>query len=74
MFSEGNGRPSSTRALSAFVVLALVGTWTSVSWRKNELQKMDPEHVALVVGVLGVKVWQRGKENDAAGPTEFLKK
>lgn len=63
MFSEPGGSPSSTRALTGLVCVCVVGTWTLVSVRKVELQKMDPELVMLVIGALGVKSWQRGKEN-----------
>lgn len=64
MFSEpGGGGPSSTRALTAIVVLVVIGVWASVSLRKMELQPMSGEMVAIVALSLGLKVWQRGKEN-----------
>lgn len=62
VFSEPGGGPSSTRLMTAFIVGSVVGTWTWVSLTKNELQKLDPEHVFLVGCAMGFKVWQRGKE------------
>jgi hypothetical protein len=73
MFSEPGGSPSSTRALTAVVCICVVGSWTFVSLTKRELQKMDPELVMLVIGAMGVKVWQRGKEN-GNGDTKFITK
>ncbi len=64
MFSEPGGGPSSARALTAFVVIVIVGTWGCVSTRKNELQPLSAEHVFLVCGALGIKAWQRGKEGN----------
>jgi hypothetical protein len=61
-FSEGNGSPSSMRVLSAFVVVTLLGVWAAVSVRQNALQPLTAEQAAIVIGSLGLKAWQRGKE------------
>jgi len=74
MFSEPGGNPSSTRALAALVTVCVVGSWTAVSLRKNELQPMSTELVMLVGVALGAKVWQRGKEAGSNGHTEFVTK
>jgi len=70
MFSESGGAPSSTRIITAFVVLAVVGTWALISLEKKALQPLSPEQVLLVLGAMGFKVLQRGRENGHSGDTQ----
>lgn len=63
-FLEGpSGKTSHMRVMTTFIVVALVGTWTAVSLKKSELQKMDIEFSSTLLGVLGIKAYQRNAEN-----------
>jgi len=69
LFAEpGNGKPSSTRVLSALVCVLVMGVWAEVSVKKNELQPLSGEQVAMVIGAMGLKVWQRGREEKSQIP------
>lgn len=59
-----SGKQSTMRAASLFTVVVVIGTWSWVSIRKQSLQPIDPEHAALVLGVLGIKAYQRKTETD----------
>jgi len=61
-FSEDNGNPSSTRMLTAFVVVSIISVWGYVSIIKGEIAPLPTEAVVAIVGALGAKVWQKGKE------------
>lgn len=76
MFCEsGSGRPSSMRAMSALVCVTIVGVWAAVSVERRELQPLSPEQTMLVLGALGVKAWQRGKEGtNGTGDTQIITK
>ena len=60
--SESNGNPSTMRLLTLFVVIAVVGTWAEVSIQCKALQPLSYEQVLLVLGAMGAKVLQKGKE------------
>ena len=62
LFAEPSGQLSSMRLLTAFVVVAVVGTWSALSLLRGEFLTMSPDQVGLVLGALGLKGWQRGKE------------
>ena len=47
------------RVMSTLIVVSFVGTWTAVSVRKWELQKMDIEFSSTLLGVLGIGTYQR---------------
>lgn len=68
MFSEHSGKPSMSRMLSAFVCVTVIGCWASVSVHRWELQALSPEQVMMVLGAMGLKVLQRGKENSKDQP------
>jgi hypothetical protein len=72
MFSESSGRPSSMRFMSFLVLAVILGCWADVTIRKNEMQPLTFEQMGLVLGAMGIKVWQKGKEN-GGGDTSFLK-
>lgn len=63
-FQEASGKPSSVRLVSAVLALVVVGTWAYVSIMKQELQALDFGQVAIGLGGLAGKVWQKGKESD----------
>ncbi len=62
-FSESNGSASSMRILSAIIVCAFTAIWFKVSWTTNALAPISVEQVSVVLGVLGIKVFQKGKES-----------
>ena len=64
MLSEdGTAQSVSTmRVCSVLVVCAVLGAWAWVSISRAELQPLSTEQVAMVLGALGIKAWQRGKE------------
>lgn len=64
MFEGMDGSTSAMRVLTAFVTVAIVGAWAVISIQKGELQAMSVEQVSVVLGALGIKAWQRGKEGD----------
>lgn len=68
MLSGMSGEPSTMRVLTTIVVVAIMGAWLVVSIQKNELQPLSYEQVGVVLGALGLKAWQRGKEGDPAEP------
>lgn len=57
-----DGSPSTMRIVTVFVTLAIIGSWAYVSIVKKELQPLSAEQVAMVLGALGLKAYQRGKE------------
>lgn len=59
-----SGKASSMRAATLLVVATIMFTWSFISVRKLELQPLSETEVALVIGSLGVKAWQRSKETD----------
>lgn len=65
-----SGKTSSMRVMSFGVVFLVMSTWAWVSIRKEALQPMDPEHMALVLGAMGIKAAQmkmegpKGKSNE----------
>jgi len=51
-----SGKPSSTRFSMVFVVVCIMGVWSIVSIKKNELQKLDEWHVGAIAIALGANV------------------
>lgn len=62
--SEGDGQLSSTRVALLVIVGAVIINWSAACWWPQQVQMVElPESlVALVVGALGAKAWQRGRE------------
>lgn len=58
------------RVMAFGVVFLVMTTWSWVSVRKESLQPMDPEHMTLVLGAMGIKAAQmkmegpKGKKNE----------
>jgi len=59
---DGGGAVSNMRVIALLVAVAVVGTWTAVSVKKMELQPLDLNSVALVLGASGLKVIQSRSE------------
>jgi hypothetical protein len=62
MLSEGDGSPSTMRVLNLLIVAVVLGCWSAVSIHKWELQPLSVEEMGLILGALGMKAWQRGRE------------
>ena len=62
LFSEDNGNSSMMRVVVAVVVFVIVGTWSQHCILSGELVGFDYEEVALLIGLMGVKAYQKGKE------------
>jgi hypothetical protein len=61
---EGTANSGSTmRVCALLVVVVMVGTWATVSIQQKVLQPISVEQMGLVLGAMGIKAWQRGKEN-----------
>jgi len=63
LFKEKNGELSTMRILTAFVVFTTVGTWCALSIMQGKFLEMPVDQIALVLGALGFKAWQRGRED-----------
>lgn len=57
-----SGKASSMRASAILVVLLVLGPRAYVAVKTEQATPVAAEDAALVVGVLAVKGWQRGKE------------
>jgi len=62
LFKEPNGNLSTMRVLTAFVVISVVGTWCALSVMRGEFIELPATQIGLVLGALGLKGWQRGRE------------
>lgn len=67
MLSEPDGTPSSMRALNLIIVVVVLGVWAMVSVETVKLQPLSPEMTLIVLGSLGIKAFQRGKETSSGG-------
>lgn len=63
--SESDGNPSTMRIATLLVVGCVMGVWVTLSIKAGTIQPLSPEQVAAVLGALGLKAWQRGREGDA---------
>jgi len=54
-----SGKTSSMRVMAFGVVSMVMLTWAWVSIRKEMLQPMDPELMALVLGAMGIQTAQK---------------
>lgn len=61
--AESDGNPSTMRMATMLIVCAILAGWLYVTIKTAALQPLSPEHVAMVLGTLGIKGWQRGKES-----------
>jgi len=71
MLSE-DGTPQNTstmRVCSLLIVVVVLGVWAVVSVEQMQLQALSTDQTALVLGALGIKAWQRGKEGTGVPAT-----
>lgn len=75
-FSEASGNASSMRVLTGVVVVAIMAGWLSVTVKTGAMADLPIDGAGgILLGALGIKMWQKGKEGSkAAGGTEFLKR
>ena len=59
MMSDDNGNPSSTRVMTAFVVVNVMLVWTLANLRSDKWVPMDLETIALLATLLGAKLVQK---------------
>lgn len=65
-FSETNGNASSMRVLTGLVVAVIMVGWLSVTWKTAQMAPLPLEGAGgIVLGALGIKAFQRGKEGKA---------
>lgn len=62
LFSDNAGGLSTTRVLTAIVVLCIMLVWVKASWMTNTLAPISVEQMTLLLGALGLKVAQRAVE------------
>lgn len=68
MFQGMDGSTSSIRVLTALCVGVVMLVWADISITKGEMQPFSYEQVAIVLGSLGIKAYQRGKEGKPPEP------
>ena len=66
MLSEDNGNLSMMRVVSTIIPLIIVGTWAWISITNGQLVSFDIPDVIAVLGPLGAKAYQKGKETGAS--------
>ena len=66
LIAEGDGSPSTMRFATLIIVGAVMGVWCYTSIKAGAPQPLSAEHVTAVLGALGIKAWQRGKEEGSA--------
>lgn len=69
IIQDGDGNASSTRVAMLLATLLVVCTWTTVSIKRNELQPLSAEHVAVVLGSTALKVMQTRNEVKSGSET-----
>lgn len=62
LISEDNGNPSSMRILAFIVILIVLGNWTYFNITHNTIASFDWEEISIILGVLGIKGYQKSKE------------
>jgi len=69
LVAEGDGSPSTMRVATLLIVVVVMGVWAYTSVQAGTLQPLSTEQVSAVLGALGIKAWQRGKE-ETTGPQD----
>jgi hypothetical protein len=68
LIAEGDGSPSTMRAATLLIVGIVMGVWAWTSIKAGAPQPLSTEQVGAVLGALGIKAWQRGKEESPILP------
>ena len=62
VLAESDGNPSTMRFATLLISSTILAGWLYVTVKTAVLQPLTTEQVALVLGALGIKAYQRGKE------------
>jgi hypothetical protein len=62
LIAEGDGNPSTMRVATLLIVAVVMGVWAYTSIKAGAPQPLSTEQVGAVLGALGIKAWQRAKE------------
>lgn len=62
LFSESNGTPSSMRIMSAYIIINTMVAWTYTIVHSGTWTDPSINMIALIMGALGVKTWQKKYE------------
>jgi len=63
--SEANGKPSNIRVVSSAWVLGILASIMYLTYVNNSFPVIPNEALLSVVGIFGVKAYQKGKEEPA---------
>jgi hypothetical protein len=66
-FQEDNGNLSSVRLFNFAIIASAIIDWQRAVWTMGKWSP-DIQVVALVFGILGLKVWQKGGEEKPGQP------
>ena len=64
-FSSVSGIPSSTRILSAIVILDVLGVWTFECVARSAFLPLGYDNCFLILSCLGIKAYQRKIEGES---------
>lgn len=62
LFAESNGTPSSMRVMSAYIIVNTMVAWTYTIVQLGVWIDPSFNMIALIMGALGVKTWQKKYE------------
>jgi len=62
IISEDNGNLSSMRILSALIIVIILGNYTYFNIRNGSMGVFDMKDLIAMLGPLGIKMLQKGKE------------
>jgi len=68
LVSDPSGDPSTMRVATLMIVAAVLAQWLYLTFHTGQAQPLDWQQVGLVVGALGAKAFQVGKENSTTPP------
>jgi len=63
---NGDANPSTMRLATLLIVVAILTGWLATTLKSGQMQTLSTEQVALVLGALAAKGWQRGREETPA--------
>ena len=61
---NGDANPSTMRLATLLIVVAILTGWLATTLKSGQMQALSTEQVALVLGALATKGWQRGKDGE----------
>lgn len=70
IMSEDNGNPSMMRFGTLVISFVVVGVWAYTCINTGQLVSFDYEEIGLLLGLQGIKAYQKEKEAPAETPKE----